>query len=189
MPLGPPISRMGDCRILATYASGGQFAREACAMFFQRNTVRVSQEYLPDLLSEGPFNELASIYMYYSHPYGVPVTYFDVKPLIRHIIVTLNTGQGMDGLAERVGLLMHCPALREVELLIWKYPAPLKRIIGSIRNAFKPLEEKLGCRLTIRVDCYPLTSFPPSHDIWCGEVVFGNLKEMEGAIRDQGSDL
>lgn len=188
MLLISPIPQTGNCRILATYASGYGFAREACMMFFQNNTIRVSEEHLPKILSEGPFTELASCYMYFSHPCAVPMIQFDLKAWIGRITVILNNEQGMDGLDQRVGLLLDCPALWEVGVFIWKYPRPLQRVIGSISNAFKPLEES-GCRLQIRVVCYQSMSFPPSQDLWCGEHVFGNLKELEDAIRDEESDL
>ena len=186
MPFSSLIPQMGNCRILATYASGPQFAREACMIFFQNNTIRVSERWLPKMLSEGPFANLSSYYMYCSYPYGAPMIHFDVKTWIRRITVELKSDQKMDGLADRVGLLSLCPVLREVKVFIWKYPNPLKRIIGSISNALKPLEEKKGCRLRIYVDSFP--SYPFDY-IWSGENIFCSLKELEDAIRDKESNL
>ena len=158
-------------------------------MFFRSNVIRVSEEYLPEMLSEGPFAELASSYMYHWYPCGVPMIYFDVKTLIRRIIVVIDSEQEMNGLAERVGLLLVCPALREVEVFIWKYHSPLERIVDNVSNAFKPVEEETNCRLTIRVNSYPMNPFPPSKDTWCGEIVYSDLKGFEDAIRDEDSIL
>ncbi len=53
----------------------------------------------------------------------------------------------MGELAERIGLLLKCSALRKVTVVLHGGRSLFKRAVGTISDAFKALAEKLGRRL------------------------------------------
>ncbi|CAF9936239.1 hypothetical protein IMSHALPRED_010516 [Imshaugia aleurites] len=90
--------------------------------------------------------------------YVVSESHFDVKPWLRDILLDLPTDESMDELAGRISLLLECSALRRVAVNLWGYRSMLKREIGTISRAFKPLAEKLGRRLMFRLSLHPKNS-------------------------------
>ena len=161
-------------------------------MLFQSNIIRVFNEDLPGLLANDQHTQQPISYAYYYVPrselHGVPRITFDVKACIRRVVVLIDVIKGWNGFSDRIGLLLKCPELQEVDVFIWKNPELLIDITGHISDAFKPLAEKTGCRLTFRVNNNLSRSSDPEK-LWGKARFYDNLKELEDAALDQKSSF
>ena len=181
---GPLLPRPSSCEILSPLASTPIYAKEACEMLLKRNQISVGLENPPLMLGEDGTSFLCDLHSLI--PDVVSLTCIDVKSCLRVVVIHIELMGFTAELADRVSLLLECPALQWVEVVIDRGygNSRLRCEIETLSCAFKALAEKLGRRLRFFIQ-----SLIPDH--WSKRYAGfeGDLEQLEILVRDGKSNV
>ena len=180
---GPLLPRPSSCEILSPLASTPTYAKEACEMLLKWNQICIGLKNLPLMLGEdGSF--LCNLDFLFSDV--VSLNCIDVKFRLRVVVIHIDLMDFTAELADRVSLLLECPALQLIDVIIHRGYGNhrLRCGIEILSRAFKALAEKLGRRLT-----FCIRSLEPDH--WSNRYTRfkGDLEQLKTLVRDGKSNV